>query len=124
LNPAKITVEENGSIDFIVSAIQGASLIEDISLLSEIEGLSFIKSNDQTRGNRLVWQNVGPIGPTKIRFSANVDNKRQLSFILVDIVKRGNNNRGGGCTTGNQGTFDPLFLIYLFFSFYFLTNHV
>ncbi len=123
LSLVKIKIEENRSIDLIVTAsdgANGATAINDISLVSRIEGVSFIKNSMQSRGNRLIWKNARPVGLTKIRFTANVGGEIKNSFILVDVVRRGQNNRGGGCSASKNANFDPLFLIYVFWSFIFL----
>jgi len=123
INPSNVSIAQNSTLDLIVTASNGSQIIDDIDLTSRIDGLRFVKNNNRLRGNRLIWENVGPVGLNKIRFSATILGETKNSFILVDVVPRGKNNRGGGCSSVEHSNFDPLFLIYLLLSFYFLKKN-
>ncbi|MDH3326799.1 MAG: S8 family serine peptidase, partial [Gammaproteobacteria bacterium] len=122
LNPSKIVVEENGSIDLLITAIDEAKIIDNLELESSPEGLNFIKGSGQQAGNRIVWENAGPVDTYKVRFSANTASGNIKSFILIDVVPRGGKGKGGGCSSAGSSSFDPLFWIYIILCFYFLSK--
>lgn len=120
LNPSKIVIEENSSIDLIVTAMDGLNRINSLTLLSAPEGVKFVKGNGRSTSDRISWQNVGPVGTYLVKFSTILNGNTETASILIEVVSRNENRGGGGCSTASTSGFDPLFWIYVVLSLIYL----
>ncbi|HFE37814.1 MAG TPA: hypothetical protein ENK06_05270, partial [Gammaproteobacteria bacterium] len=117
LNPRTLNIEENSRVDVFVSAIFESKEVSDLRLVEPVpEGITF------TNGF-LSWRNASPAGTYFIPFSADVGNRRLSGTITINISKRRIGN-GGGCVAMKTGEFDPLLLLYILLSWFFISKRL
>lgn len=113
LNPRTLNIDENSGFDVLVSAFYNAKEVSDLSMLTAPEGVQY-------KDGKITWQNASPVGTHLLKFSANVNNEVLFGTITVEIQKRRVGNGGGGCVMLKNSEFDPLFLVYISLSFFFI----
>ena len=122
INPKRIEIEEGSVISVQVNASYEGQPINDLRFITGPEGIIFEKTQSSDSFDRLIWQNTGSPGLYSVLFSANVNGNIVEGSIIIEISKRGSKGTGGGCTMNKSNEFDPVFFLYLMFSFLYIVN--
>ena len=113
LNPRTLSIDENSGFDVLVSGFYNLKEVSTLTMTSAPDGVVYANG-------KVSWTNASPVGIHLIKFTAIVDSEVLFGTITVEIGQRKVGNGGAGCVAMKNAQFDPLFLIYIFFSFLFI----